>query len=255
MYLIYIDESGDCGLKNSPTRYFALSGLVVHELRWKDHLEDMLSFRRQLRVRYGLKLREEFHASHFITKPGELRRIPRDQRLAMIREFATFLSRLRDINIINVVVDKAGKPERYGVFENAWQALIQRFENTISNHNFPGPANPDERGMILCDHTDDKKLFPLIRQMRRYNPVPNQPECSPGYRNLPLSYVIEDPVLRNSAHYYFIQAADLAAFLLYQYFQPNVYLRRKAGHRYLLRLDPVLCKVASPKHPLGIVML
>jgi len=34
---MYVDESGDSGLPSdgSPTRYFCLSGLVVHELRWQ----------------------------------------------------------------------------------------------------------------------------------------------------------------------------------------------------------------------------
>ena len=32
MFLMYVDESGDAGLVGSPTRYFVLTGLVVHEL-------------------------------------------------------------------------------------------------------------------------------------------------------------------------------------------------------------------------------
>lgn len=31
MYFMYVDESGDPGMLVSPTRYFVLSGLVVHE--------------------------------------------------------------------------------------------------------------------------------------------------------------------------------------------------------------------------------
>jgi hypothetical protein len=30
MYFMYVDESGDPGLVGSPTRYFTLSGLVIH---------------------------------------------------------------------------------------------------------------------------------------------------------------------------------------------------------------------------------
>ena len=36
MYLMYVDESGDCGVDGSPSRYFCLAGMVVHELRWRD---------------------------------------------------------------------------------------------------------------------------------------------------------------------------------------------------------------------------
>jgi hypothetical protein len=173
----------------------------------------------------------------------------------MIRSFADLLAGLADLNIINVVVDKSTKNQGYEVFENAWRALIQRFENTISNHNFPGPANPDDRGLLLCDHTDDKKLMGLLRRMRRYNPVPNQPQHGAGYRNIAISYIVEDPVFRDSEHHYFIQAADLAAFLLYQRIHPNRYMRRNGGGNYFLRLAPILCRVASSSDPYGIVRL
>lgn len=255
MYLIYVDESGDCGLKNSPTRYFALTGLVVHELRWQTYLDKIIDFRHTLRQQYGLRLREEFHASAFINHPGDLVRIKRHDRLAMIRKFADFLGTLTDLNVINVVVDKHGKDGAYEVFETAWKVLIQRFENTISQHNFPGPANPDERGFILCDHTDDKKLVRLVRQMRRYNPVPSLPAFGLGWRNIPIQYVIEDPSFRDSGHSYFVQGADLAAFLLYQRLAPSAYVRRKSGRHYFKRIRPILCTKASTKDPDGIVWL
>ena len=252
---MYVDESGDCGLINSPTRYFVLTGLVIHELRWKNYLEEIIKFRKLLKQKFGLRLREEFHASGFITRPGVLVRIKRNDRLAMIREFADFISTLTDMNLINVVVEKQDKPIDYDVFESAWTTLIQRFENTISWHNFPGPVNQDERGLIFCDHTDDKKLMLLLRRMRHYNPVPHQAYFGPGYRNLPLSYIIEDPSFRKSDHSYFIQVVDLAAFLLYQRIAPNAYIRRHAGHNYFSRLWPILCLQASASDPDGIVWL
>ncbi len=155
---MYVDEGGDIGLVNSPTRFFILTGLVVHELRWQANLDQLVSFRRRMRVLHGFKLREELHASHFINTPGDLRRIKRNDRLSIIRALATELATMQDINLINVVVDKQGKPSDFDVFGKAWQALIQRFENTIRNNNFPGPANPNERGLIFPDRTDDKKL-------------------------------------------------------------------------------------------------
>ncbi len=74
MYLMYVDESGDSGNidKNSPTNYFILSAIVVHELRWKQTLESLVELRKYLRDSKGLKLRDEIHSSEFINKPGEL---------------------------------------------------------------------------------------------------------------------------------------------------------------------------------------
>lgn len=253
MFLMYVDESGDAGLANSPTPYFVLSGLVIHELRWDAYLQQLIAFRQMLRHQYGLKLREEIHASALITNPGTLQRIPRHDRLAILRQYADHLATMTDFNIINVVVDKTTKVVPYDPFEAAWKILIQRFENTISRRNFPGPANADDKGLLIPDATDDKKLTNLIRRMRHYNPIRNQTQYGQGTRNLPLQALIEDPFLKDSAHSYFIQSADVVAYLLYQHLQPNSYISKKSGHNYFKRLEPILCKVASRSDPLGVV--
>jgi hypothetical protein len=255
MYLMYIDESGDIGLVNSPTRYFVLSGIVLHELRWRPYLDELITLRRDLKTSFGLKLREEVHSSALISKPGLLERIPKHQRLEILRRTADKLASMTDMSLISVVVDKQGKQTTYDVFEKAWQALIQRFENTLSYRNFPGPKNPDDRGMIFPDHTDDKKLVRLIRRMRHYNPISHQTQFGPGYRNLTLRYVIEDANLRDSKQSLFVQAVDVCAFLLYQQCSPSAYFKRKSGQNYFNRLHPICCKVAAPADPAGIVRL
>ena len=252
---MYVDESGDCGLIGSPSRYFVLTGLVLHELRWHDYKDRLLDYRRRMRNTFGLKVREELHASHMINKPGSLVRILRHNRLAILRDLINELANMPELTIINVAVDKQNKPPGYDAFGMAWKALIQRFENTMAHRNFPGPANPDERGMILPDHTADKKLITVLRQMRVYNPIPNQPQHGMGYRNLALSRVVEDPSFRNSLHSYFTQACDTVAYMLQQQLAPNSYMRKKSGHTIFRRLDPVLCKVCSPTDPQGIVRL
>ena len=63
MYLMYVDESGDTGLVDSPTRYFALSGIIVHESAWRQFLERLIAFRKTLRSVYGLPVRAEIHTS------------------------------------------------------------------------------------------------------------------------------------------------------------------------------------------------
>jgi hypothetical protein len=197
-------------------------------------------------------MRDEIHASHMINK-GHLAYIRRNDRLNVIRHLALELSSSRDLSLINIVVDKQGKAADYDVFNNAWTALIQRFHNTFSSHDFPGPCNPDERGILFPDNTDNRRLLQLMRRMTRYNPVPSR--ITAGYRNLPLDRLVEDPSMRDSGHSLFIQATDVAAFLLYQYIQPCSYIRRKSARRMFLTLDPILCKVASSSDPHGIVWL
>ncbi|MFP4500387.1 MAG: DUF3800 domain-containing protein [Candidatus Hydrogenedentota bacterium] len=160
-----------------------------------------------------------------------------------------------DLNIINVVVDKQGKPLTYDVFEMAWKVLIQRFENTLAHRNFAGLENPDDRGMLFPDRKDDKKLVTLLRKMRCYNPIPNRIEYGTGSRNIVMSKVVEDPNFRDSGDSLFIQAADLAAFLLYQHLAPSGYMRKKSANNYFKKLEPVLCKRASSTDAMGIVRL
>jgi uncharacterized protein DUF3800 len=250
---MYVDESGDPGLVGSPTSFFILSGLVVHETKWQASLDRLVDFRKGLRDSFRLLLREEIHSSHFINRPGDLVRIPRNQRLSILRFFARELSGIQDLRLVSVVVDKRTKAAEYGVFENAWQALLQRFENTMAHRNFAGPAVADERGIVFPDDTDRKKLTTLLRKMRHYNPIPNQGQHGPGYRNLQLRRIVEDPVFKRSDHSYFIQACDLCAFLLYQELNPNTYMKKKGGHKYFRSLSPIFCTQASP--PDGIVRL
>ena len=253
---MYVDESGDSGMVNSPSRYFVLSGLIVHELRWHTYLDTLIQFRRTLKQPYGLRLREEFHAAAMISRPGDLVRIPRHNRLAMLRHFADCMSNMTEFSVINVVVNKQGKGPDYDVFDMAWRVLIQRFENTLSHHNFPGPRNPDDRGLLLCDNTDERRVRDLMRKMRRFNPIPHHPTYpATGHRNVPLVSLVEDPNFRDSAHSYFIQAVDLVAYLLYQRVAPCNYMRRNSGQNYFSRLGPVLCRHASTKDPEGIVWL
>jgi len=134
-------------------------------------------------------------------------------RLRMLRDVIDFQAALPDISIINVVVDKQGKPLNADIFEIAWTTLIQRFHNTMSHKNFPGPQNADDKGLLVVDQTDEVKLRNLSRRMRRYNPVPSA--YGSGHFAIPITTIVEDAVHRNSQHSDLIQLADVNAYFLY----------------------------------------
>lgn len=248
---MYVDESGDCGLVNSPSEHFVLTGLVIHESCWMPALERLIAFRRRMKTAFGLKLREEIHTSALITSPGDLARIKKFDRLSIIRHYADELASNDDYRIINIVVKKRGKKSDYDVFGTAWQRLIQRFENTLKYRNFPNCVVANEQGLLFPDRTDDKKLTRLLRRMRRYNYIPYGPGSDS--RNVIISRIAEDPCFRDSDQSLFIQSADMAAYLLRQHLAPNSYMRRKGGSNYFNRLSPILCTQASSTDPRGIV--
>jgi hypothetical protein len=162
---------------------------------------------------------------------------------------------MANANLICVAVDKQGKGSDYDVFANAWRALIQRFENTLAHHNFAGPRNPDDRGILYADDTNGGKLTALVRRMRRHNPIPSQPQFGSGFRNLPLAHIVENPTFRRSHDSFFLQAVDVTSYLLFQSLNPNACMKAKAGHKYFSRLAPIVCRAASPGDPEGVARL
>ena len=253
MYIMYVDESGDSGVINSPTENFALSGITVHESRWREFRDQLVSFRRTMRTVHGLPMGNEIHAGEFIRKPP-IATMARHTRLAILRNLLDELAKIEYISITNVVIEKNNKPPSYDIFEMGWRILFQRFENTIRRGNFPG-SHRNDKGLIIVDSTDGPKLQKLTRKMSTYNPIPNQTGMGVGHRNLPTVTIIEDPHHKNSADSYFIQAADVSAYFLRQKLAPNAYIKRQGASNYFNRLAPVLNTKARKDDEFGIVRI
>lgn len=109
--------------------------------------------------------------------------------------------------------------------KKTWKVLLQRVENTLAFKNFPGGHN--EKGIIIPDDTDGGKLTKLLREMRRFNNVPNNQYHGDGSRNMRLRSIVEDPVLRDSANSYLHQMADVVCYFARQFYEPNRYVRKK----------------------------
>lgn len=240
MYLFYIDESGDTGTTNSPTRFFVLSAIVVHEHDWQNVLDDLITLRRGFKSSYGLLMKEEIHSYDFISgRPKLNASLNKYQRLAILKECLQWLNARNDISIVTV---RCEKKQGADVFDYAWRALIQRLDNTLAFKNFPNGMGND-KGIIFADDTDGGKLTGLLRKMRRHNIVPNRASYGMGSRNITLRAVVEDPVLRNSATSYFHQLADVVAYFARQMYEPNRFIKKKGARNYYQNF---LGKVTNP---------
>jgi hypothetical protein len=251
MYIMYVDESGDSGLIGSPTQYFSLTGITVHESRWRDFHTQLVAFRKTMRDVHGLPVRSEVHASEYVRSPP-IDGMAKHVRMTILRQYLDELAKMNFISITGVVVDKQGKPEGYDVFTSAWQTLFQRFENTIGYGNFPGNHRGD-KGMVIVDNTDGKKLQKLVRRMSVYNPIPSK--FGGGFRDIPIVNIVEDPNYRDSSQSYFIQSSDVCAYFLQQKYSPCSYVRRTGARHYYNRLLPVLNTRASATNGFGIVQI
>lgn len=244
MYIKYVDESGDVGITGSPTKYYILSAIIVHESKWLDLLNDLIAFRRKLKAQKGLMMKEEIHASEFVSKRGKLKRpISPSNRLDILRLCLEWLASVNYINIISVRVDKSKNSDP---FTTAWTALLQRFENTLKYQNFPTPAFKHDSGIIVADDTDVKKLTALLRKMRRFNAIPHMGAVfTGGSRNLPLQHVLKDPICRASKSSYFLQMVDVVAYFAKQYHDPNKYIKKKSAKNWYGKLTPVINQRAT----------
>lgn len=236
MYLMYIDESGDTGTNNSPTDYFVLSAMVVHEEKWLDILDDLIVFRRYLNSRYGLRMKEEIHAAEWLNKNPNLRaNIQKNDRLDILKKCLKWLDQRNDISIFSVRCDKTANSSK-DIFEYTWKALIQGFEHTLSYNNFPG-GNASDKGIVIPDDTHGEKLTNLLRKMRQHNFTSNM---SGMHGTTRLRSVIEDPVMRNSSDSYFHQMIDVVAFFTRMYYEPNRYVRKKGARTFVRFIDNVM---------------
>lgn len=253
MYLMYVDESGDSGhLPQSPTRHYILSGLVVHELAWRTMLDDIIQMRKRFNQLYKLALKAEIHSSPFVNNPKSHAHISRSDRLAILRECMDFIGAQPSVSLLNVVVDKQGK--RNDVAHLAWSRLLQRFEDTITYGNFKGQKNASETGLVIPDIGNRGLITPLLRRMRRYNPIPNNTAIyGGGYRHRPIQCIIEDPYYKDSADSYFIQLADVLAYFTRQWIDPNNFILKRRANRYFNRIRPVICMFAAPRDPDGLI--
>ncbi len=226
MFLMYVDESGDPGKVNSPTDYFILTGLILHESNWNKIMADLTDFRRMLKNTKGLRTDEEIHTINFINRPGELKRIKRNDRLDILKKCLDWLAKRPDISILTVAVNKT-KVEN-DVFCLAWESLMLGFEAVLDAGKLSFQKSDDESGIILPDNTDGLKLNEIVRQLRR-----NKAERS-------LKFVIEEPLMKDSRYSFIHQMVDVVAYFAHQKFEQNRFVKKFSGQNYYARLKPVI---------------
>ena len=123
--------------------------------------------------------------------------------------------------------------------ELIWTWLLQRFETFLerNNHAF---------GMVFADQTNEIKLRRLLRRMRVFNYVPSR---YGGSYAAPIIQVVEDPVMRDSRHSYFVQLADLSAHALYRKLYPKGSYRRFNIDRLFEELNQLSLREAARDDP------
>jgi hypothetical protein len=203
----YIDESGNVGAPaKGGTRSYTLGCVMVPMDHWTDRLDVMVEARSQIRRTYDVRLRDELKANSLLRGRGPLEplRLGDGQRRDIYRRLLV-ATNVASSGVFAVVIDKEHPRFSGDPAERAWEYLLQRLR--IRSETMGHPI------VVVHDDGDADRVRKHVRKFRRHS-------FAPGGARVTAPLLIEDPVARNSALSYFIQAADLTAYAAFRRFQP-----------------------------------
>jgi hypothetical protein len=208
MYLAYLDESGDAGVHNSPTQFFVLSCVLVHESSWLQTLDAVVSLRRDLRVVHNIPTRPELKGRHFRKGRGPLARLgwSLNDRMQLLRELLQAIGANVPVRVFAVAINKQPADALgWNPWTAAWTFALQRINRFCENR---------EWAMIFPDEGHGHLIRRNLRRMRRHHMVSSF--WGPGTTPIPLQRIVEDPNDRGSHDSYFIQLADWCAYVAHR---------------------------------------
>lgn len=258
MKICYYDESGDDGYPSYSSPLFVLTSIYLDHLNWKRIHEQVVELRRELKVDFNFPVKMELHTKQFLLDKDPYRNIGLNysQKIDLISRACKFIGSL-DVRIINVMINKPAilRPD-YDVLNTALTYSIQRIENDIDPK-----SNPDIKFMVITDEGRVGKMRKTTRSIQRINFIPSQ--YGTGSIRKEIRSMIEDPLPKDSKESYFIQMADLVAYVIYLYGirklkignfpnRLNKYLTDNQLKEWLDLLKPSFNLEASPRNTYGV---
>jgi hypothetical protein len=215
VYLVYMDDSGDPGVHpGSPTETYTIACVFVRDTDWVPLFEDLIRFRRYLRANFGLRMRQEIKANQLVQGTGPWLTLGFGDRARkrVYRSFMRLQGSTGTVKTFAVVIDKSQCASADDVREKAWRHALERVE-AFARHN-------KTTLMLIPDSGEYDRFRKLARKMRRFSQVGAM--VGGGTLSRPLAtFLIDDPVERDSAQSYFVQLADLNAYAAYRKERPD----------------------------------
>ena len=211
MFIAYYDESGDDGFPQYSSPLFVLTAIYQHYQNWKDNYEMVRDLRMRLHKQYNLPIKLELHTKDFVLNKNPFRQFNFSdiQRAAILDEFCELVAAM-NIKVVNVVIDKTKiKLAKYDVLDTALTYSIQRIENDLTR------VDPANKFLLITDEGRVGKMRGTTRRIQKINFV--QSKFGTGTYRKEIKSLIEDPLPKPSKESYFIQLADLIAFIVYNY--------------------------------------
>lgn len=259
MHIVYYDESGDDGFPAFASPLFVLSAVYCPALDWRENFEILASFKRQIAKDFRLPVKLEIHTKELILnkKPYAGLQIEGGARTEIIRRFCQVAAQLSVRSITTAVVKPWIKKQTFEVLDRALSYSVNRIETDLRS----SPAN---RFLLITDDGRVAKMRTTTRRMQKINYLPSHFGAATYSRQI--RHMIEDPLPKDSKESYFIQLADLVAFLFYALTASDTTtaaLPRRVPDEVtsefirscLETLKPILNLKACASHPFGLVTI
>lgn len=218
--IAYFDETGDDGNNTKSSKAFVLTSVCMYAHDWQCNHDIMKSLKNSLRQSFQYPFSVEIHTKPLITDKNPYRNYkwtPEIKRkiLYSITEAVASMK----ISTVNVIIDKTNiRNEDYPVLEKALKYNIQRIENT---------SNGEWNYLIITDPGRTAPMRKTARAIRAFNPIPSY---SGGYRDLPVKYLFEDILEKDSRDSYFIQVCDFISYFVNMFYKTE-YLKEEITGR------------------------
>jgi hypothetical protein len=204
VYLAYFDESGDSGaIDRSPTRFFVLACVLVHEAVWLENLNSLVHFRSLLRRRYGISRNAELKANEIRKGRGPLTDLHwfSERRGRMFRYLMLLQRNKLNLKTFAVAIDKGRLQADRDAREVAWQYTLQRVDTFC--------RKTGDFACLFPDAGHGYFIRRLVRRLRRHQVIEGR---FGGLLKINAERIVEDPNERRSHDSYFIQIADWNAY-------------------------------------------
>lgn len=227
MDLIYVDESGDPGTRNSPTKEYILVALIIpesiwHELDWRIHRS-----RVRMQKHLGLSYDKEIHAVDFLGGARLHLGLPAWNRVRAIRWMLKEVQRQTEARFIVVIQHK---DQSTSVFKDAWHKLINQFDKILTG-----------RALIITDTTDRIALLKALDYRWSRDECAQPQPTHPWHAKL-----VENPIHSDSRDSRLLQLTDLIAYLCRQALHPN-HLFNEPKPRQLIRIAKRLTRLTRKR--------
>lgn len=212
MDLLFIDESGDCGVIEGSSDYYILAGLSIEDISWKEFFWQIQETRKLIVQQFALTF-QEFKGSDLFSHRGPFFNTslgPRD--LSQVYEHLIHLICDPKAQLFVSIIKKADFRSQFQekdptrlkklLLESSWRSYLINYEKHIIDKSVL--AGRPQTGIVYWDL--DPGVEKIVRKMVRERARKLDRQAL-----YPSAGIVDDLVCRDSHMSSFIQLADILA--------------------------------------------